>query len=400
MEVDLVIAGAAEIFTAAPDVGSLTPPAGGGVAVDDGLIVAIGDISGYRGRRTIAADGCVVMPGFVDAHTHVVFGGSRSAEYAAKVAGWPVPEGAASGIVGTMRQTRAATAGELLAAAAARVAEMVAHGTTTLEAKTGYGLSVEAEEKLLAVHEGLAGLTPATVVTTYLGAHAVDPDADRTRWVDEIVTQVGEVGAAGRALFNDVYCDVGYFSLAETERIARAGMAVGLPLRMHLDAYSHTGAAALTADLPAASADHLNYTTDAELRALGEAGVVGVAIPVLEYAVAHPAPLDPRRVRDAGMTLALATDICPGAWNTSMQLVVAMACRTGGLTVAEALTAATHGSAVSLGMGDVIGSLEVGKRADLLVLDVPSHEDVAYRIGRNNVRDVIKDGRVIAGDPH
>ena len=165
---------------------------------------------------------------------------------------------------------------------------------------------------------------------------------------------------------------------------------------MHLDAYSHTGAAALTAELGAASADHLNYTTDAELSRLAAAGVIGVYLPCLEYAVRHPKPLDPRRVRDAGMTLALATDICPGCWTVSMQMVVVMACRAGGLSVAEALTAATHGSAVSLGMDDEVGSIALGKRADLVILDVPSHEDVAYRIGRNNARVVLAGGHVVA----
>lgn len=389
--VDVIIDQAAEIFDAA-----LTPlVSSGGVAVDGGRIVAVGDVSGYRGRRTIDASGCVVMPGFVDAHTHVVFAGSRSAEYAAKVSGTPAPVGAPAGIVGTMSQTRAATVDDLVDQAARRVKEMLAHGTTTVESKTGYGLSVAQEDKLLDANRRLALETPATIVSTYLGAHAFAPDVDRHIWVTQIVDQVRRVGASARAEFNDVYCDEGYFDLDESRRIAEAGIEAGLPLRMHLDAYSHTGAADLTAELSAASADHLNYTTDREMTTLAGAGVVGVYLPALEYAVQHPAPLDPRRVRDAGMALALATDICPGCWTTSMQLVVAMACRTGGLSVQEALRAATYGSALSLGIADEVGSIELGKQADLLVLDVPSHEDIAYRLGRNSVRQVMKNGVVV-----
>ncbi len=407
-DVDLVVTNAAEVFTAAPAGGKAVPGSGSshvsgdapgpasGVAIDDGRIVAVGDVSAYRGRRTIDAERGVIIPGLVDAHTHVVFGGSRVAEYAAKVAGRPVPAGAPAGIVGTMTETRAAGHDELVAQSAARIADMVAHGTTTIESKTGYGLSVESERKLLDVNRALGTATPARILSTYTGGHAFAPDADRETWVEQAAAQARESGAAGLADFNDVYCDDGYFDLAQTRTILEAGLESGLRPRVHLDAYSHTGAAALTAELGAASADHLNYTTDAELRLLADAGVAGVYLPCLEFAVQHPQPLDPRRVRDSGMTLALATDICPGCWTVSMQMAVVMACRLGGLTPAEALTAATYGSARSLDLADDIGSLEVGKRADLVVLDVPSHEDIAYRIGRNNARFVIAGGRIAA----
>lgn len=404
-QVDLVITGAAEVFTAAVTGGSGEPSGGspGGVAVDDGSIVAVGDVSGFAGRETLDAAGGVVIPGLIDAHTHVVFGGSRVAEYAAKVAGRPVPEGAPKGIVGTMTETRKASTDELIGQSGARIAEMVAHGTTTLESKTGYGLSVDAEQKLLEVNRLLDAASPARILSTYTGGHAFAPGADRDRWVREAAAQARTAGDAGLADFNDVYCDDGYFDLAQTRTILQAGLESGLRPRVHLDAYSHTGAAALTAELGAASADHLNFTTDPELAVLAAAGVTGVYLPALEFAVAHPNPLDPRRVRDAGMTLALATDICPGCWTVSMQLVVALACRVGRLTVAEALRAATYGSAVSLGLDREVGSLEPGKRADIVILDVPSHEDVAYRIGRNSARVVIAGGRVVAvrdaGDP-
>jgi imidazolonepropionase len=365
------------------------------VAVDAGRIVAVGDVSGFTGRRVVDAAGGIVMPGFVDAHTHVVFGGSRVAEYAARVAGLEPPDGAPVGIVGTMAQTRACDADELTRQAAVRVAEMLDHGTTTLESKSGYGLAPEPELKLLQANRMLARRQPVDVVSTYLGAHAFPPGVDRATYVDQVIDLVPQVVEENLAEFCDVYCDEGYFDLAQSERILRAGLDGGLRPMIHLDAYSHTGAAALAVELGAVSVDHLNLTTDRELVSLGNAGVVGVYMPCLDYAVAHPRPLDPRRLVDAGMEIALATDICPGCWTTSMQLAVQMACRSGGLSVPQALRAATYGAARSLGRADRVGSLEPGKQADVLVLDVPRHEDVAYRLGRNAVTTVIRRGVVV-----
>jgi imidazolonepropionase len=398
-EVDLLITDAAEILPCTGDPADPTPGFAGGVAVNAGRIVAVGDVGRFRGRVTVDARACTVLPGFVDAHTHVVFGGSRVAEYAAGVSGRPVPAWAPAGIVGTMEATRATAQEALVEQASARLAEMLAAGTTTVESKSGYGLSPAAELTVLRVNRELADRWPLQVVSTFLGAHAFPPDTEPAAYVDEVVALAGPVGEGALAEYCDVYCDAGYFDLGQTERILRAGLAAGLAPKLHLDAYSHTGAAALAADLTAASADHLNFTTDAELRALSAAGVPGVYLPVLEYAVRHPRPLDPRRVLAAGMELALATDICPGAWVTSMQLAVVMACRGGGLTPAQALRAATRGGAAALGRAGSVGSLQPGLRADLLVLDVPCHEDVAYRLGRNSVRTVVSDGRVVYRRP-
>ena len=393
--VDLVISGAAEVLTCAAGAPDLVGSTGGGVAIDDGQIVAVGDVSGYTGRQVLDAAGKVVMPGFVDPHTHVVFGGSRAQEYAAKVAGQEPPVAAAVGITGTMTATRNASAPELTGQAAARLTEMIAHGTTTVESKSGYGLDVDTELRILATNRLLAQRLPVDVVSTFLGAHAFPPGADPAAYTAQVVELTAQVGGRQLAQFCDVYCDEGYFDLDQSERILTAGIAAGLAPKVHLDAYSHTGAAALAAEVGATSVDHLNFTTDAELGRLGVAGVAGVYIPCLEYAVAHPRPLNPRRVLDAGMELALATDICPGCWTTSMQLVIQMACRTGGLSVAQALRAATLGSATALGRADRVGSLEVGKQADVIVLDVPGHEDIAYRLGRNNVTTVVRHGGVV-----
>lgn len=393
--VDLLIAGAAELLTCAADapdlIGRIT---GGGVAIRDGLVVDVGDVSDYTADTMLDAAGGVVMPGFVDAHTHVVFGGTRAGEYVARAAGAEPPPGASVGILGTMSDTRATSADQLLVQSTARVAEMLNHGTTTLESKSGYGMQAQTELRLLQTNTDLQHSLPVEVVSTYLGAHAFPGDRSPSRYVAEVVELIPEIAERGLAQFCDAYCDVGYFDLTQTRTILEAGLAHGLRPKLHLDAYSHTGAAALAVDLGATSVDHLNHTTDTELAALGAAGVVGVYMPCLDYAVAHPNPLNPRRAIDAGMELALATDICPGCWTTSMQLAVAMACRAG-LSVAQAVRAATHGAARALGRHDRVGSLAPGMQADLVVLDVPSHEDIAYRLGRNAVTTVVKHGRIV-----
>lgn len=393
--VDLVVSGAAEVLTCAAGASDLIGCTSGGVAVDGGTIVAVGDVSGFTGRREIDAAGGVVMPGLIDAHTHVVFGGSRVDEYAATVAGLPAPAGAPVGIVGTTEATRSCSVDELTSQGTDRVREMARHGTTTLESKSGYGLEPDTELRILQASNRLSGEAPVEVATTYLGAHAIPQGVAAEDHVRTVIGQIPSVAEGGLAEFCDVYCDVGYFDLDQTRRILEAGLEHGLRPKLHLDAYSHTGAADLAVELGAISVDHLNLTPKRDIEKLADAGIVGVYMPCLDYAVAHEHPVDARAVTDAGMELALATDLCPGCWTTSMQLAVAMACRSGGLSVPEALRAATYGAARSLGREHRIGSLEPGKQADLIVLDVPRHEDIAYRLGRNSVTTVVKAGRIV-----
>lgn len=393
--VDFLITGAAELLTCSGGAPDLIGSTSGGVAIRDGVIVAVGDVSGYEGVRTLDATGKVVLPGFVDAHTHVVFGGSRVQEYAATVAGLPVPARAPRGITGTREQTRSLSVERLVEQATPRLREMLAQGTTTVESKTGYGLDVEAEARLLTANRQLDTTQAVDVVSTYLGAHAFPPEVARDTWVEQILRQLPRVAAQGLAEFNDVYCDDGYFDLRQTRRILETGLEHGLRAKLHLDAYNHTGAADLAVELGAVSVDHLNFTTEEEVQRLAAAGVPGVYLPCLELAVAHPRPLPARRFVELGMELALATDICPGCWVTSMPLVISMACRLGGLSVPQAIRAATYGSARALGRQDSVGSLLPGHRADLVVLDLPSHEDLAYRIGTPCVETVIKSGKEI-----
>lgn len=393
--VDLLVSGAAELLTCAADAPDLIGSTSGGVAVRDGRIVAVGDVTRYSADVTLDATGKVVLPGFVDAHTHVVFGGSRVREYAAVVGGLPTPAGEPKGITGTREQTRSLPVEVLVDQAAPRLREMLAQGTTTVESKTGYGLDVEAEFRLLEANRRLDAELPVDVVSTYLAAHAFPPEVSHETWVEQILRQLPQVAAQGLASFNDVYCDEGYFDLKQTRRILETGLEHGLRAKLHLDAYSHTGAADLAIELGAVSVDHLNFTDEAEVARLAEAGIPGVYLPCLEFAVGHPRPVPARRFAELGMELALSTDVCPGCWVTSMPLAVAMGCRLGGLSVPQAIRAATYGGARALGMHDAAGSLVVGGQADIVVLDLPSHEDLAYRIGADCVDTVIKSGQIL-----
>ncbi|MGH2875686.1 MAG: imidazolonepropionase-like domain-containing protein, partial [Solirubrobacteraceae bacterium] len=283
-----LIRGASQVLTCGADasdpVGRID---GGAVLIEDGRIVAVGRLDDVEAETVIDAGGHVVMPGFVDCHTHVVFGGTRVDEYAAGCAGEPVPDGAPVGILGTMNATRALDAPALAEAAAPRLAQMLTHGTTTVESKTGYGLARDAELAMLHANRLLAqrGGGPR-IVSTYLGAHALPPDSERGAYVDEVCETIPEIARAGLASFCDVYCDEGYFTVAEGRRILECGLAHGLAPKLHLDAYSHTGAAALATELGAVSVDHLNHTRPQEIEALARSGVVGVVMPLLEFAVA------------------------------------------------------------------------------------------------------------------
>lgn len=401
----IVIRGASELLTCSAD-DDLGIVRGGVVAVAEGRVVATGtwdDVSAavdLAGAEVIDAGGCVVMPGFVDCHTHVVFGGSRVDEYTARLTGGDLDAlreaGAPVGIVGTVTATRRLGVAGLVAEALPRVEEMLLAGTTTIESKSGYGLDTEAELDMLRANRVIAERLPVDIVSTFLGAHAVPAGVARERYVDIVVGEmIPRVAEEHLAEFCDVYCEPGYFDNDDTARILEAGIAAGMRPKIHVDQYSHTGAADLVARLGCVSADHLNYTTPDEMRTLGEAGVVGVLMPSIDFAVDHPRLAAGRQMLEAGMQIALATDICPGGWMPSMQLVIALACRFYRLSPAEAILAATRGAAAAVGRAGRVGSLARGAQADIVILDVERHEDLAYRFGRNAVRSVIKSGRVV-----
>jgi imidazolonepropionase len=273
---------------------------------------------------------------------------------------------------------------------------MLRHGTTTVESKSGYGLSLADEMKLLEVNRGLAACQPVDIVSTFLGAHAFPRDVPRHKYLDTLIEEmIPRVGAAGLAVFCDVYCDEGYYSVEESRRVLTAGLQAGLRPKIHVDAYAALGGADMAAELGVVSADHLNYTDRRAMTRLAQAGATGVGMPALDFAVAHPRPFPARAMLEAGLPLALATDLCPACWVESMPFVLQLACRLYRLSPDEALFAATAGGARALGLLDDRGTLEAGKLADLQVWDVPSVDDVIYRLGNNPVEVVIKRGRVV-----
>jgi len=347
------------------------------LVAEDGRIVWVGlakEAPAADGR--VSLGGACVVPGFVDSHTHLVFAGERSAEFAARMAGEPYTGG---GIATTVAATRAATTAQLRLAAALRVAEMTASGTTTLEAKSGYGLTVADEARLLGISREF------TEETTFLGAHVVPAEYvhDRGAYVDLVCGEM-LAACAPNARWIDVFCDEGAFDAEETCQVLRAGIAAGLMPRLHGNQLAHGSGALVAAEFGAASVDHCNHLLDADIEALVAAGVVATLLPAADFCTRTPYA-DARRLLDAGINVALATDCNPGtSYVTSMPLVIALAVRELGLTPAEALWAATAGGAKALRRGD-IGRLTPGARADFAVLDAPSYVHLAYRPGSNPV---------------
>ena len=354
------------------------------VVVEDGRVAWTGPSADAPATdERLDVDGRCVLPGFVDAHTHLVFAGDRADEFAARLAGEPY---AAGGIRTTVAATRAASDAELLDRARALAAEALRSGTTTLEVKSGYGLSVEDERRCLQV-AGQLSEHP-----TFLGAHVV-PDGDAEAYVDLVCGEMLDV-AAPLATAIDAFCEAGAFDEAQCRRVLRAGQARGLDVHVHANQLGPGPGVQLAAELGAASADHCTHLTSDDVTALRDAGVVAVLVPVAEFSTRSPyAPA--RRLLDAGVTVALATDCNPGtSFTTSMPFVVALACRELGMTPREAVHAATAGGAAALRAPDV-GHLRVGARADLVVLDAPSPVHLAYRPGVDLVHRVVRRGELL-----
>lgn len=402
---DLLLANASEVLTCVPASGDLIGRIrGGSVAIAGENIIAVGTAAevaeqvNSSSAQVIDASGKAVAPGFVDSHTHLVFGGSRVREYAARMtrtAQEVKALGIPTGILATVEMTRAENLQSLVSGATQRLRRMLAHGTTTVESKSGYGLTVEDELKLLEVNRRLKSDQPVDLVSTFLGAHDFPRDVPRERYVESIIHEmIPRVAEQKLAEFCDVFCDDGYYSVEQSRRILEAGLAAGLKLKIHADQYSAIGASGMAAELGVVSADHLNYTGLGAMRKMAEAGVAGVVTPVLDFAVKHPRPFDARALLAEGVTLAMATDLCPACWVESMQLVMQFACRQYRLSPEEALSASTVAGAKALGLNDR-GTLAPGQLADLQIWDVPAFEDVIYRLGNNAVWAVIKRGKVV-----
>jgi imidazolonepropionase len=366
----------------------------------DGVIVYAGPEAGLdrsdvpRNALEIHARGAAVLPGFVDAHTHIVWLGNRGDEYARRASGATYEEIAASGggIRATVRATADGSVDDLAGAARDRARRMLNGGTTTVEVKSGYGLDYDAEMRQLDAAERIRQWPDLPdVVATYLPLHAT-PDGAREAFIDDACTR-GVTGAATRATFVDAFCDSDAYSVAECERLFTAARAHGLRAKIHAEQRSHSGGAILAARSGAVSADHLEYASDADLAALSSAGVVGVILPGASVVLGGPPPPG-RRLLEAGCTVAVATDCNPGTcYSESMPLMISLAVALGGLTPAQALVAATAGGAAALGLADR-GILRAGLRCDAVILNTAEWVDVAYHLGGDIVASVMLEGRL------
>lgn len=339
------------------------------------------------------AQGACVVPGFVDPHTHLVFAGARREEFVARLAGESYDGG---GIRTTVAATAAATDDDLAALAHARLAAALAHGTTSMEIKSGYGLTPQSEVRLLRLVARLAGEQAVRLESTYLGAHVVPAGRDRTDYVDEVVATVPAAAAAG-ARWVDVFCDRGVFTVDEARRVLAAGAAQGLGLRLHAEEIAPSGGAALAAETGCASADHLEHVGPGDARAMAAAGVVGVLLPSVTLSLRSGAWGHAAVLREAGVELALASDCNPGtSWCESMPYVIQLACLQMGLSVAEAFRAATLGAAHALRHDDR-GHLGRGAWADLAVLEAAHEADLVAHLGASRpVRQTVVGGRPVA----
>lgn len=345
--------------------------------------------------------GGTLIPGFVDPHTHLPWAGSREEEFAARLAGKTYQEIAAGGggILSTVAATRRASEEELAANVLRRLDRMLAWGTTTAEAKSGYGLSRDGELKQLRAVQRAAADHPVDLVATLLAAHEIPPEhrADRRRYLDLICDEIVPATAeAGLARFCDVFCEAGVFTAEESRRVLAAGARHGLLPRLHADEFVDSGGAKLAAELGALSADHLIAVSPAGIEALARSGVTAVLLPGTSFFLMKHRYAPARQLVEAGVPVALATDCNPGSSHTeSMPMVVVLAVFELGLTIEESLTAATLNAACCLGLGEEIGSVEPGKRADLVLLDAPNLLHLVYHYGINPVAAVVKEGRVV-----
>lgn len=385
----------------------------GAVAIRAGKIVAVGPTDalqdGYKSTETLDVEGRVVVPGFVDPHTHAVWVGDRAHEFEMRVAGATYMEilAAGGGINSTVQNVRAASVEDIIAESRPRLDRMLDAGTTTVEVKTGYGLDVANELKLLEAIYRLDKSHPVDIVETFLGAHAIPPEyKGRTddyvalvveKMIPEVVAFAREWG---RPLpFIDVFCEEGVFDVAQTRRILEAGKAAGMPLKVHADEFVGLGGTKLAIELGAVSADHLVETPAEDIRALGMGNTIAVGLPGTPFGLAESAYTPAADILAAGGALALATDCNPGtAWCESMPFIIALACRYMQMTPAQALVAATLNAAFAVGRGAEVGSLEAGKQADVVIIDSPDYRHLGYRFGVNLVWGVIKTGRLIVNN--
>jgi len=413
MVLKLLIKNAAELITCcgpAPKQGIAMNDIGiikdGAVVIEDGIIQAVGTTADILAKfnekeyEIIDASGKCVMPGFVDSHTHFVFGGYRPEEFFWRLNGTPYLDilQRGGGILSTVQTTRNSSHAELKEAATRRLDAMLAMGVTTVEGKSGYGLDVTTELRQLAVMAELNAEHAVDVVATFMGAHAVPPEygGKTEEYVDFIITEMlPAVKTQGIATFCDVFCEQGVFSIDQSRKILVAAKELGLQSKLHADEIVTLGGGELAGELGATSADHLLQTSDAGIQSLAANQVVATALPATAFCL-QESYARVRTMIDNGVAVALATDFNPGSCPThSIPLIAALAAIQLKMTPAEIITALTINGAAAVGRADTIGSLERGKQADILILDHPSHLFLIYNVGMNIIHKVIKKGSIV-----
>ncbi|MAT42246.1 MAG: imidazolonepropionase [Anaerolineaceae bacterium] len=384
----------------------------GAVLIQEGKIIQTGITSEmlakYPDEPRFDARQRVVLPGFVDPHTHLIFIGNRAFEFEMRLEGKSYMEimAAGGGIANTVRATRNASIEELKKEARPRMVNMLAHGTTTAEAKTGYGLEAESELRQLQAilelnQEGVLDLVP-----TYLGAHAIAPEYkdDPETFTQIVVNQFlpglehwWHINNKNQAKpFVDIFCETGAFSLAQSRLVLQTAKDLGFPLKIHADEFDNLGGASLAVELGAVSADHLVKTSQADINALGQSNTVAVALPPTPFGLGHHEYTPAKEIIKANGILAIASDLNPGpAWCENMQFVIALSCRYLNITVAQAIAAATINAAAAVGRADQIGSLEYGKQADVIILSTDDYRNLGYKFGGNQVTAVFKRGNLV-----
>jgi len=383
---------------------------GGALLVRDGLIAAVGtgveleNVPEARTAEKIDLGGRVALPGFVDSHTHLIHAASRAEEYELKIAGASYEDIArkGGGILNSVKKLRAAPSEALKKRAHAALKQFAAYGTTTVEAKSGYGLDVTSELKILRLHKELAAEQPLEIASTFLGAHVVPAEyRGRTGGAERYIKLIEEnllpeIGESRLAEFCDAFCDRGAFSVEQSKRVLQAGRQWGLAPRLHAEQLSRTGATRLAILLRAASCDHLEQVNKSDIQALGKSETTATLLPGCDFQLGlkHYAPA--RALIEAGAIVALATDYNPGTSPTlSMPMILSLACTQLRMTPAEAITAATINAAYALRREKNIGSLEVGKQADIAVFEVADYREIPYYFGVNHCWMTVKRGRVI-----
>lgn len=409
-DADLLIFNTSQLLTFAgprrPRTGSEMDDPGiienGAVAIGDGRILEAGPADHLadryaRARQKIDAQGKLMMPGFVDPHTHLVYAGSRENEMIRRIQGETYTDilKSGGGIYSTVQAVRNASENDLIKHAVNRLNQMMRHGTTTVEIKSGYGLSPEAELKMLQVIRSLDRSHPLDIASTFLGAHVVPRDQDRKLYIQWIVEQ-GLPQFKELAEFCDVFCEAEAYTFEETETILRAAKSLGYKLKIHAGQFKSLGAAGLAADLGAISAEHLDHVTDSEILRMKKSGTTAIFLPGADFFLGSNIYPNASRFIEEEVPVALATDFNPGSCPCfSMQMVVALACLNMKMSVAQSLTAATINAAYAIDRGSQVGSIEKDKSADLILLDIQKPEQLPYHFGTNLVRCVIKRGKVV-----